>query len=215
MNRIRKVGDIYEVLITPSIKVSPDSALMVGNWSDENLRNYSVLSFNTMNDAMSEAFKYPDIDWYKLVLDHEHIFYRLRNLILAILQDMIPEKISVRSNLMSAETLKETMFERVIVNGNRFNLRDNLSDLISFTIVSPFTEVCLKIATVLEKYRSHLFLDELRIRSKKIVDGKIIYLFGMTDIGTIYQIKIVPTLLDQVDVNGPNYPRLRRMQENL
>ena len=74
MNRIRKVDNMYQVLITPDIKISPDSALLIGNWSDESLRNFYVLQFESLNDAQAEAFKYPDIDWYKIVLNHKYIF---------------------------------------------------------------------------------------------------------------------------------------------
>ena len=78
MNRIRKLDDKYQVLLTPTISMSPDSSLIIGNWEDESLRNYKVLQFETMNDAMAEAYKYPDIDWYKMVLNHKYIFQRLR-----------------------------------------------------------------------------------------------------------------------------------------
>jgi hypothetical protein len=214
MNRIRKINNnTYEVLITPSIKIAPDSSLMVGNWSDPNLRGYMVLRYPTMNDAMTEAFKHPDIDWYRFVVNHEPIFIRLRMLITGILNDMIPDKVQIRAQLMDPTTLKNTMMDRVILNGERFNLKEGLADLISFTIISPFTSTLHKISNVLERYRSHLYLDELRIRDKRVIDGKIIYLYAMTDIGTVYQIKLIPTLLDQV---GPlNYPKMISLQNNL
>ena len=75
MNRIRKLDGKYQVLITPTLQMSPDSSLLIGNWEDESLRNYSVLQFETMNDAMCEAYNYPDIDWYKMALNHKYIFH--------------------------------------------------------------------------------------------------------------------------------------------
>lgn len=212
MNRIRKINNSYQVLITPGIKIASDSSLMFGSWSDPNLKGYSVKTFNTMNEAMCEAFKYPDIDWTRLVINHEHIFIRLRNLITNVLNENLAEQIQIRSNLMSGETFKNTMMDRVILNGSRFNMKDGFSDLISFTIVSPYTFVLYKASNILEKYKGHLYVDELRLRDKKIVDNKIIYLYGLTDLGTVYQIKLVPTLLDNVSLNSPNYKSLAIMQ---
>ena len=68
MNRIRKIDNNYQVLITPDIKLSPDSSLLIGNWEDESLRNYYILQFESLNDAQAEAYNYPDIDWYRISL---------------------------------------------------------------------------------------------------------------------------------------------------
>lgn len=196
MNRIRQSNGVYQVLITPSIKIAPDSALMVGNWDDENLRNYYVLEFQTLNDAQCEAFKHPDIDWHRLIINHEHIFYRLRSKIRSIL-DEFNFDVEFNSHLMSSETLKNAMFDRVLNGGERFNLRYNMTDIISFTITNPWSSILHKVAKSLELHRGHLYLDELRIRDKKIVDGKIICLYGITELGTIYEIKLLPTILQQ------------------
>jgi len=215
MNRIRRINNSYQVLITPGIKISPDSSLMFGLWADPNLRGYYVKTFESMNEAMCEAFKHPDIDWTRLVINHEHMFIRIRNLLTNILKENITDQIQIRSNLMSAETFKNTMMDRVILHGSRFNLKDNFSDLLSFTIVSPYTFVLFKTSEVLLKYKSHLYVDDLRIRDKKVVDGKIIYLYGLTDLGTVYQIKLVPTLLDNISTRSPNYKQLLNMQSGV
>lgn len=215
MNRIRRINNSYQVLITPGIKISPDSSLMFGLWADPNLRGYSVKTFDTMNDAMCEAFKYPDIDWTRLVINNEHIFIRLRNVITNIINENITDQVQIRSNLMSAETFKNTMMDRVILHGSRFNLNDNFSDLISFTIVSPYSFVLFKCYEVLNKYKGHLYVDELRIRNKMIVAEKIIYLYGLTDQGTVYQIKLVPSLLDNISTKSPNFKQLITMQQKI
>lgn len=215
MNRIRRINNSYQVLITPGIKISPDSSLMFGLWADPNLRGYYVKTFESMNEAMCEAFKHPDIDWTRLVINHEHMFIRIRNLLTNILKENITDQIQIRSNLMSAETFKNTMMDRVILHGSRFNLKDNFSDLLSFTIVSPYTFVLFKTSEVLLKYKSHLYVDDLRIRDKKVVDGKIIYLYGLTDLGTVYQIKLVPSLLDNISSRSPNYKQLLNMQSGV
>lgn len=196
MNRIRKVNNIYQVLITPDFKISPDSSLLIGNWEDENLRNFYILQFDTLNEAQCEALAYPDIDWYRLILNHEHIFKRLEMTIKSIL-DESGFQIEFRANLMDPETAKNVFMDRVQNAGERFNLRYSMNDIISFTIVNPWSNNLHNISKTLENYRAHLNRDDLRLRNKKIVDGKIICLYGTTELGTIYEIKLIPTLLDQ------------------
>lgn len=196
MNRIRKTDNVYQVLITPDIKVSPDSSLLIGNWDDESLRGYYVLQFQSLNDAMAVAYQYPDIDWYKMVLNHEHIFIRLKNTLESILSEY-NLNVEFRPTLMNPETLKNTMFDRVVKGGERFNLRFGMNDIINFTIINPWSNNLHSIAKRIEDYRTHLYRDDLRIRFKKIVDGKIICLYGVTEYGTVYEIKLIPTLLQQ------------------
>lgn len=196
MNRIRKFGDTYQVLMTPNIKISPDNAIMVGNWDDAELRNYFVLNFETLNDAQCEAYNHPDIDWYRLVINHKHIYKRLETTLKMIL-DNNGFTVEFHGNLMSPEVLKNTMFDRVMAGGERFNMRYGMSDIISFTIVNPWTDNLHKIAKAIESYREHLSRDDMRIRSKNIVDNKIIILNGSTEFGTVYEIKLMPTLLHQ------------------
>jgi hypothetical protein len=199
MNRIRNHNGLYQVLITPSIKISPDSSLMVGNWEDEELRNFHVLEFDTLRDAQCEAFEHPDIDWYRLVLNHKHIYIRLKG----DLQKIIRESginVEFLSNLMEADTFKNIIFNRVINNGERFNLKHDANDIISFTIVNPWTSNLNKLSKLIEFHREHLYRNDLRIKSKTIVDKKIIYLYGYTEFGTIYEIKLLPTLIYQWSV---------------
>jgi len=196
MNRIRKVDNVYQVLITPNIKISPDSSLLIGNWEDESLRNYYILQFESLNDAQCEAYKYPDIDWYRIVLNHEHIFKRLEYTIKAIVNEN-DMNVDFRATLVDPEALKNIIFDRVIKGGERFNLRYGMNDIINFTIINPWSNNLHNIAKMLENYRSHLYRDDLRLRHKKIVDGKIVCLYGYTEFGTIYQIKLIPTLLNE------------------
>jgi len=196
MNRIRKVDNTYQVLITPDIQMSPDSSLLLGNWADESLRNYYILQFESLNDAQCEAYNYPDIDWYKMSLNHQHIFVRLENSIKSILNEH-NLNVEMKSTLMDPETLKNLMFDRVAKGGERFNLRYGMNDIISFTITNPWSVNLQNIARILENHREHLYRDDFRLRSKKIVDGKIICLYGYTEYGTIYEIRLVPALLQQ------------------
>ncbi len=99
---------------------------------------------------------------------------------------------------MTAEELKNAFMDRVFFNGgDRFNLRYKLNDIISFTIVNPWSSNLEKISKTIELFREHLYRDDLRIMSKQIVDKKIILLYGRTEFGTIYEIRLVPTLIDQ------------------
>lgn len=196
MNRIRKVDNKYQVLITPDIRISPDSSLLIGNWEDESLRNYYILQFESLNDALCEAYNYPDIDWYRIILNHEHIFKRLEMTLKSIIKDH-NLNVEFRSTLMDPEKFKNTMFERVIKGGERFNLRYGMNDLISFTITNPWSNNLHNISKMFENYRAHLYRDDLRLRQKKVIDGKIICLYGVTEFGTIYEIRLVPTLIQQ------------------
>lgn len=225
MNRIRKFNDIYQVLITPNIKFSPDSSILVGNWDDENLKNYYILNFNSLNEAQAEAFKHPDINWQRFVINHEHIYKALHNEVKEVL-DKYNIEAQLKSKLMTAEEFKNIIFNRVMSHGDRFNLRFDYTDIICITIINPWTEVLHKISQKLENHRDHLYLDTLRIRQKKIIDGKIIILYGITEFGSIYQIKLVPTLLHQwgewfknksYDSNSGNniYKRIMILQDNV
>lgn len=196
MNRIRKTESGYQVLITPNMKIAPDLPVLIGNWEDADLRNFYVLTYPSLNDAQAEAYKYPDIDWFRLILNHKYIYERLDLKIKEILKDF-NFNIEYQSHLMTPEEFKNKMFERVIRNGERFNLRYNFNDIISFTIVSPWSTSLHRISKVLENHRDHLYTDVLRIRYKKIVDGKTIILQGITEFGTIYEIRLVPSLLQR------------------
>jgi hypothetical protein len=193
MNRIRKVGNIYQVLITPSIKISPDSAIMMGNWDDAELRNYYILEFNTLRDAECEAFQHPDIDWYRIVINHKYIFKKLEIELKRII-DETGFTVDFYSNLMDPETFKNTMFNRVMHGGERFSMRYGFSDLISFTIVNPWTSNLQKLSRAIENTRSHLYRDDIRIRSKRVVNDNTIILYGVTEVGSVYEIKLMTTL---------------------
>ena len=194
MNRIRKIGNTYQVLITPNIKISPDNSIMVGNWDDAELRNYFILEFPTLSDAQCEAYNHPDIDWFRLVINHKHIFKRLEILLKTIIDDC-GFTVDLHSNLMDPNTLKNTMFDRVMNGGERFNMRYGLSDIISFTITNPWVSNLHKLAKLIESHRVHYYRDDMRIREKNVIDNNIIILTGITEFGSPYEIKLVPTLL--------------------
>lgn len=205
MNRIREYQGGYQVLITPDIKISPDSSILIGNWTDEKLRNYYVLQFSTFNDAMSEALNYPDIDWYRISLNHKYIYAQLEKILRKIINDN-GFVVEFQPKLLDGVSLKNVMMDRVMKGGDRFNLRYGMNDIINFTIINPWTSNLSVISRAIENYRSDTYRDDLRIRFKKVIDGKIICLYGVTEFGTMYAIKLIPTLLNQgvawYDKNG-------------
>lgn len=192
MNRIRKFGDTYQVLITPTQVSNAGFELLRGDLSsfdDSFLRNYTVLTFNTMAEAQVEAFNYPDVDWDSIVLLHNNAFVDLGQL---IQQDLDAINISAvfEPKMLNAEELKNTVFNRVMRYGERYNLSYNMNDVISFNIVNMWTKN-------LDEISSHLINDfRLRIRKVKRVSG-IIILIGITDVSTAYEIRLIPTIFDQ------------------
>ncbi len=189
MNRIREYNFRYQVLITPTMPYHTSFELMLGNWTDEHLRNYYILEFDNLGDAQCEAFKHPDLDWEKLVLLHQHAFYDLKKLIKEILNshNFIGE---IQPRIFSPEELKQTMFDRVMYYGKRFTLKYKMNDVIAFHIVNPFTKNLNEVSEYLE--------NDSRLRIiRKFVNNGVIHLIGKTDVGTTYEIGLWPTMIAQ------------------
>jgi hypothetical protein len=210
MNRIRKVKNIYQVLVSTNSSInnsidstnSPDNSYLIGNWSDANFKNYRIIELPTLNTALSESLMHPDIDWYRLILNHKHIYNRLVSLINALLvRYNFNNKVQLVSKLLSPEELKHSMFDVALMqNNNAFHLNNN--NIISFTIINPFSINLNKIANIFENYREHYNRDDLRIIKKKIIDNKIILFSGLTEFGTSYEIRLIPSLVYQYVVWG-------------
>lgn len=217
MNRVRKYDGIYQVLLTPNNNMSPDSSLLTGNWLDPTFKDFGVLNFDNMNDAVYESLKYPDINWSKIILDHTEIFKQLYRKIFGLIAR---RNISVQfiPKLMTPEELKNEMFNRVM-NNNDFNLFDNFTDIISFTIVYPWTRKLSDISGMLQRE----IYDGYKIQHKKTYYGKIIELIGYTPYGTPYQIRLLPNVLHQYILGMPitrikyndNFANLLKTQDNL
>ncbi|AYV78341.1 MAG: hypothetical protein Edafosvirus10_16 [Edafosvirus sp.] len=189
MNRIRKWHNKWQVLITPTYVYSPSVELMLGNFTDENLRGYYIVEYNDLQSAQCEALKLPDIPWYKLISMHKDIYNQLCGIIRGIInkQHFIAE---VDCSLMNTDTLKNTMFDRVMIGGNRFTLAYNMNDIIGINIINPWSKNLVEISKFMETD------PRLRIYKKYIKYGTIT-LVGVTDIGTSYEIKLWPTLIAQ------------------
>lgn len=195
MNRVRNFNGVYQVLLTPDINdvSSPDSSTLIGSWFEPDLRNFNVLEFGNMNDAIYEALKYPDIDWRKIIGDHEYIYKELSTLLQTILASY-PINVQVIPHLLSPCQLKNNVFTAAI------SKNPNLVNIINFTIISQWSKVLDKTMAVILRDLTGYY----RINKVKKTYGKIIYLLGNTPYGTTYQIKLIPSLLYQYFLNSSN-----------
>jgi hypothetical protein len=189
MNRIRQYKGKYQVLITPTQLYNTSYELMAGGWTDEHLRNYFVNTYVTLGEAQEEAYQYPDIDWVKMILSTKSAYQDINKIISDLLE---VENINVKyiKKVMSPEEAKNTMFNRVINNSERFNLSNNFNDLISFKIINPWTNNLLGIANKLTR------IQKLRIFKKEQYPG-MIRLVGKTDLSMTYEIILITELLNQ------------------
>jgi hypothetical protein len=197
MNRIREYNYKYQVIITPTIPNNCSFELMLGNWTDEHLRNYYVLEFDNLGDAQCEAFKHPDLDWSKLVLLHQNSFYDLTKLIKNVLSNhqFIGD---LQPRILMPEELKNIMFDRILYFGKRFTLKYKMNDIIAFNIINPFSKNLNEVCVYLE--------NDSRLKIfRKFINNGVIHLIGKTDIGTTYEITLWPTIVYQwakwADVN--------------
>lgn len=182
MDRIREIDGVYQVLLTPNVYLP--------HMLDSDLSNYRILEFNNEGDAVNEAVKYPNMEWCKIVHDHQYIYERLYN---NIKQILVEHDVYLTPVLLSGDQLKNMIFDRV--QNKKLNLRHGANSIISFTVVDSWFNKLKKISDVLINSREHLHRDDLRIKQKKVVDGKIIHLYGRTELGTVYEIRLIPALL--------------------
>lgn len=197
MNRVRYSNNFYQVLLTPDINdvSSPDSSTLIGSWFEPDLSNFSVIQFDNKNDAIYEALKYPNIDWRKIITDHEFIYKELTALVQKILS-AYPINVQVMPKLLSPCELKNNVFDAALTKNVNF------VQIISFTIISPWSKVLDKATAALLRDITGYY----RINKIKKAYGKVTYLMGNTPYGTTYQIKLVPSLLFMYFVgdNGGN-----------
>jgi hypothetical protein len=189
MNRIREHDNKYQVLITPHHKFDYNVEFLLGNWTDAHLSGYQVIIYDTIEEAMVKSFSLPNLDWDLLVLHHKDIYIKLRTIIRNILQES-NMKVNFKSTLTDPIILKNIMFNRVIINGDRFRLGENLNDIITFTITNPWTQNLKELRIIFEN------IPQLRIQSSFVKNG-IVSLIGKTDIGTLYTIILNTNLLHQ------------------
>jgi len=188
MNRVRNFNGSYQVLLTPDIDdvSSPDSSTLIGSWFEPDMRNFNVIEFTNINDAVYEALKYPDINWTKIVSDNQYIYKELVTLLQVILSSY-PINVQVIPQLVTPCQLKNNIFNAAI------NKNADIMSIINFTIISPWSKVLDKATAAILRD----ILNYYKITRVKTKFGKITYLVGSTPYGCTYSIKLVPTLLYQ------------------
>lgn len=195
MNRIRRVGNTYQCLLSPHRKYDNGFEYLIGSWTDESIMGFEVKTYPTYAMAECDAVEMPDIDWIRLVEFHKDSYLFLRDHISKQLNDIgIP--VEYKHFLSSPEKTKNKMFDRVIKgqeilaekqSTSGFRLVYDMNDIISFAIINPWTKNIQYIADKLIR------TDRLNIFNRIEKNG-CIYLIGRTDIGTTYEIILVTSI---------------------
>jgi hypothetical protein len=202
MNRIREHNGTFQVLLTPTFNTSPSMELLLGSWSDQNtfLRNFSIVEYPTMRDALDKAYLYPDLDWNKLVSMHYDPFHKINNIIKSFLHQN-KYIVELDSVLLTPIKLKNTMFDRVSSLGKSFTPYYNSSDVICINIINPWTHNIQQIANQL----AHI--PDLNIRNIMSTEY-LIRMIGVTDVGTTYEIRLWTTLVAQYARASKNFSNI-------
>lgn len=203
MNRIRKYNNLYQVLITPTQKFNVSFDFILGSWTDPSLMGFKVLTFDNYGDAECEASKYPDINWDQLVDFHKDNFTFFRSEIKKVV-DYSEMAVDYIPSLLTPEQTRNKMFDRVLMGmkyedsdtdnpedvDSDFRLVYDMNDIISFTIINPWTHN-------LKEMEIHLANQSRLNLFKKINDPKsgITHMIGRTDIGTTYEIILCPSII--------------------
>ena len=209
MNRIRRYGNKYQVLITPHHRFDSGFELMLGNWTDQHLKSYQIVTYNTMEDAMGKAFQYPDINWDQMVLWHRNIFSKLYEIIKYEISVNNFNDVDLNPILQKPSDLKNLMFDRVMIYGDRFKLGYHMNDIITFHIIDPSLERMEELSSILSENQA------LRV-FYKTTDKSIIRLIGKTDLGTTYEIVLWTTFTAKWARwarNNPYIPMEKKLEE--
>ena len=189
MNRVRKINDEYQVLFYPCRNFDPSTELLMGGWTDENLRGFSVSTFKTLQEAQIEALNSgADINWEKLHDDHNVFFNDIKKNIVNVLikHNFI---VDFNATLLNGYQIKNALFDRALKN-SRFTLAENFNDIISFNIVNPWSKNCDEIVRFLKTTKN------LRIY-REIKKNGVTHLIGITPANTTYEIIVWTTLTYQ------------------
>ena len=190
MNRINKYTinnkQYFDVLITPNYTSNPSFELVLGNWLDEDFNLYYIITTKSLQEAMNISWKYPDIDWERLVNMYKDNYLKL-NKTLSIYLKRLSIPLTYESHILTPIEAKQTFFKRVKNHNKRFTLYYDMNDIISFDIIVPYTKTAELIKNELVQ------IPELNI--KKIIKSKSqIKLIGYTEFNTTYEIRIWTTL---------------------
>ncbi len=180
MNRIRKVNNTYQVLVNQNYRTNPSIELTLGSLlAEEYLRDYELVEFDNISDAMKLAFNLPAISFKKTVSDCIDCYKILDKEITNTLSSLI---ITYYPHLLSPEELKTAIFDRVGILGQRFTLY-NFNDVIAFDIVVNYCTEVNKISNLLKlnKKLRIMRIEKTRTHTK---------LIGLTENNITYEIRL-------------------------
>lgn len=180
MNRIRKIKNIYQVLITPYNINDPGQEFILGNWNDASYGLFSVEIYNNFEQALYRSYKMPDINWDQIVLFHKDIYLYLKS-VLEYIINKSELQVIFKSKLLNSHQLKNEMFDRILYLGDKFNTSYYFNDLISFNIIGS-----------VKKMFNLLYYNQYLRINKYLIKGDVFKLIGTTDIGTSYEIILSP-----------------------
>jgi hypothetical protein len=197
MNRIRRVGRAYQVLLTPHQKYNVGFEYLLGSWTDDSITGFEVRDYGSYREAECEAIEHPDINWDQLVDYHKDAYTFLKDYLQKFL-DKIGITVDFKYKLMTPEQTKQIMFERVL-KGQKllvekqittgFRTVYDMNDIISFRIINPW-------AKNLNELEIHLMNNKRLNIFRKISKNGIVQLVGRTDIGTTYEIILISSVLN-------------------
>lgn len=190
MNRIRKIKDEYEVLVTPNLTFSPDMEILTGNWTDPYLKGFYIEKFDNQQDAYQLSVTMADINWGKLVEMHRDFYNIIENKVITIL-DSNNFTYDINTKIMTPAELKHTMFDRVEILGGKFTTTNHLNDIVTVTVTNPWSENLEDMCRTLKS------IKDLRIKKIQRSFGTI-SLIGTTYLGSSYEIRLVPSLIESV-----------------
>ena len=195
MNRIRKINNQYQVLITPHNSTEAESEYLLAQWSNEEVDDYNIKTFSTMEQAYNESCKYPNINWKFFYLYYIDMFHFLKANIYEAIHTFSIHNDSVNTAiltshpikmmyyLMSEEEIKNKFFDRVDIKKNLFRPVYDFSDILIFKIICKNKEQMELIKQIIPYNKVFKIIKVFTNQQKYILTGK-------TPIGTTYQIDI-------------------------
>jgi len=194
MNKIRRRNNSYEVLTTPHQKYNAGFEFLLGSWTDEGLKGFEIKQYDTLANAQNEASESPDINWEQLHEYHIDIYQYIKNLVMDVIKKT-NITVQLKPQLLKPEEIKNKMFDRVAYNvahssgySNDFRLVYDMNDIVSFSIVNPWTKN-------LDDIETYLVNNERLAIFKINKKNSITHLIGKTTIGSTYEILLIPSMI--------------------
>jgi hypothetical protein len=171
MNRIKYYNGHYQVLVSDEIHIAPQSGLYFNDLGF--MDNNYILHFDNLNDALYESYKYPDISWGKIIMNHTHEYIHLKN----IIGEYVTSSYTLHSHIKTPEELKNSTFDTPNDNYQIFSLA-----------LTALTNRKLNVLLHNLRQDPRLHVSGIRYTYKTILECT-------TDLGTKYEICFLPTII--------------------